>query len=68
MATKTWASFGDRGQNHPNALAKRLFDIAEAKQTNIVVSADLTSTEELLSIADGRHLFLESLEHPNFPV
>jgi len=54
MATKSSASYGKRAKSHPNALAKRLFEIAEGKQTNITVSADLTTTKELLSIAEGR--------------
>jgi orotidine-5'-phosphate decarboxylase len=54
MTTKSSASYGERAKNHPNALAKRLFEIAESKQTNITVSADLTTTKELLSIAEGR--------------
>lgn len=53
MTTKSKLPFGERAKHHPNALARRLFEIAEAKQTNIVVSADLTTTEELLSIAEG---------------
>ena len=53
MATKTKLPYGERAKHHPNALARRLFEIAEAKQTNITVSADLTTTEELLSIAEG---------------
>lgn len=54
MTSKTSLSYGQRAQQHPNPLARRLFEIAESKQTNIAVSADLTTTEELLSIAEGR--------------
>jgi orotidine-5'-phosphate decarboxylase len=54
MATKSSVSYGERAKSHPNALAKRLFEIAESKQTNITVSADLATTKELLSIAEGR--------------
>ena len=59
MATKTSLSYGERAQSHPNALARRLFEIAESKQTNITVSADLTTTDELLSIAEGRVPFVQ---------
>lgn len=54
MATKSSASYADRAKSHANALARRLFEIAESKQTNITVSADLTTTKELLAIAEGR--------------
>jgi len=54
MATKSTSSYNERAKHHPNALARRLFEIAEAKQTNITVSADLTTTKELLSLAEGR--------------
>ena len=57
MATKTSLSYGQRAQRHPNGLARRLFTIAQSKQTNITVSADLTTTAELLSIAEGRISF-----------
>jgi hypothetical protein len=59
MTTKSSASYGDRAKSHPNALARRLFEIAETKQTNITVSADLTTTRELLSIAEGRIPFVQ---------
>ncbi|KAI1917684.1 orotidine 5'-phosphate decarboxylase [Ophidiomyces ophidiicola] len=52
MASKSQMSYEQRAQNHPNPLARRLFQIATEKQSNIVVSADLTSTKELLNLAD----------------
>jgi orotidine-5'-phosphate decarboxylase len=53
MASKNTLSFSQRASNHPNALVKRLFKIAEQKETNIVLSADLTTTKDLLEIADS---------------
>ncbi|KIV95605.1 orotidine 5'-phosphate decarboxylase [Exophiala mesophila] len=53
MASKSNLSFETRAVNHPNPLVKRLFAIAERKQTNIVLSADLTTSKELLGIADS---------------
>lgn len=54
MTSKSTLSFGQRALNHPNALVKRLFDIAERKKTNIVLSADLTTTKDLLDIANSK--------------
>lgn len=57
MASKSTLSFGQRATNHPNALVKRLFNIAEKKKTNIVLSADLTTTKDLLEIANSKFPF-----------
>jgi orotidine-5'-phosphate decarboxylase len=54
MASKSSLSFGERAQGHSSPVAKRLFEIAEEKMTNVVVSADLTTTEALLDIADSK--------------
>lgn len=53
MASQSHLSFAQRAANHPNQLTKRLFGIAERKKTNIVLSADLTTTADLLKIANG---------------
>lgn len=53
MASKSQLSFAQRASN-AQGLTKKLFEIAESKKTNIVLSADLTTTDELLKIADGR--------------
>lgn len=52
MSSKSQLTYSARASNHPNALAKRLFQIAEAKKTNVTVSADVTTTKELLELAD----------------
>ncbi|ORY70269.1 Orotidine 5'-phosphate decarboxylase [Pseudomassariella vexata] len=46
-------TYGQRAAQHPNPVARRLFEIAKAKQSNLVVSADLTGTESLLKCADS---------------
>ncbi|KIX01311.1 orotidine 5'-phosphate decarboxylase [Rhinocladiella mackenziei CBS 650.93] len=53
MASKSSLSYAQRGAAHPNPLVKQLFAVAERKKTNVVLSADLTTTEELLAIADS---------------
>ncbi|EPS43504.1 hypothetical protein H072_2537 [Dactylellina haptotyla CBS 200.50] len=52
MASKSQVSYGERAQQHPHPLARKLFEIAESKKTNVVVSADLTTSKGLLDIAD----------------
>lgn len=52
MSSKSQLTYSARASNHPNALAKRLFQVAEAKKTNVTVSADVTTTKELLDLAD----------------
>lgn len=52
MSSKSQLSYKARASNHPNILARKLFEIAEAKQSNVTVSADVTTTEELLDLAD----------------
>lgn len=60
MASRSTQSFGQRAAGHPNQLVKRLFSIAEKKSTNVVLSADLTTTKELLEIADRKSQPLEN--------
>ncbi|KAK2855642.1 orotidine 5'-phosphate decarboxylase [Arthroderma sp. PD_2] len=52
MASRSQSSYGDRAKAHPNPLARRLFEIAVQKQSNVVVSADVTTTKELLDLAE----------------
>ena len=54
MASRCTLSYAQRASEHPNRLTARLLGIAEAKKTNITLSADLTTTKELLAIADGK--------------
>lgn len=53
MSSKSQLTYGDRARNHPNPLARKLFEVAEAKKSNVTVSADVTTTEELLNLADS---------------
>jgi orotidine-5'-phosphate decarboxylase len=52
MSSKSQLTYAARASKHPNPLAKRLFEVAEAKKTNVTVSADVTTTRELLDLAD----------------
>lgn len=54
MASKSNISYAERARRHDNAVVKKLFDIAERKKSNVVLSADLTTTRELLELADSR--------------
>ncbi|KAJ5939416.1 Orotidine 5'-phosphate decarboxylase [Penicillium verhagenii] len=52
MSSKSQLPFGTRASSHPNPLARKLFQVAEAKKSNVTVSADVTTTKELLDLAD----------------
>ncbi|KAI9374003.1 Orotidine 5'-phosphate decarboxylase domain-containing protein [Aspergillus egyptiacus] len=52
MSSKSHLSYAARATNHPNPLTRKLFTIAEEKQTNVTVSADVTTSAELLDLAD----------------
>ncbi len=54
MTSKSTVSYAERAVNHSNPLAKKIFEIAERKKTNVVLSADLRTTDELLHIADSK--------------
>jgi orotidine-5'-phosphate decarboxylase len=49
----TYKTYTERGQQHPNACARSLFELMERKQTNLSVAVDVTTKKELLSIADA---------------
>jgi orotidine-5'-phosphate decarboxylase len=54
MASKSSLSYATRAKIHRNFLVRKLFDIAEAKKTNVTVSADIRNTKDLLALADGK--------------
>ncbi|TDZ30626.1 Orotidine 5'-phosphate decarboxylase [Colletotrichum spinosum] len=45
-------SYRERASRHPHPVARKLFEIAETKKSNLVISADLTDTASLLQCAD----------------
>jgi hypothetical protein len=57
MASLSKTPFSQRAAEHDHPVAKRLFEIAEAKKSNLVVSADLTDSESLLACADCKSAF-----------
>lgn len=52
MSSNSQLTYAARASNHPNPLARKLFQVAEAKKSNVTVSADVTTTKELLDLAD----------------
>jgi orotidine-5'-phosphate decarboxylase len=56
MSSKSHLPYSARAANHPNTLTKKLFSIAEEKKTNVTVSADVTTSAELLDLADRTSL------------
>ncbi|KAK9461239.1 Orotidine 5'-phosphate decarboxylase domain-containing protein [Lipomyces oligophaga] len=53
MASVITSSYEKRLENHKSALARRLFSIMIEKQTNLCVSLDVSSKEELLGLVDS---------------
>lgn len=54
MSSQSRLTYAARATNHPNPLARKLFEVAEAKKSNVTVSADVTTTKELLDLADRK--------------
>jgi hypothetical protein len=54
MTSKSSQTYAKRAQSTTNPLLAKLFSIAERKRSNIVLSADLTTTVDLLKTADGK--------------
>ena len=52
MSSKSSLRYEERAKTHSSPLARRLFDIASTKKTNVTVSADVATTKELLALAD----------------
>ncbi|CZR64428.1 probable Orotidine 5'-phosphate decarboxylase [Phialocephala subalpina] len=52
MSSKSTLPYATRAKNHLHPVARRLFDVAEAKKSNVIISADMGTTEELLKLAD----------------
>lgn len=52
--------YAERAQKHPNPVTKKLFEISASKQSNLVISADLTTTKELLKLAGCMQLPLSN--------
>ena len=54
MSSRSQLTYRARATNRPNPLARKLFEVAEAKKSNVTVSADVTTTKELLDLADRK--------------
>ncbi len=48
MASQSFLSYAARAQKTNNLIVKRLFEIAESKKTNVVISVDKYTTKGLL--------------------
>ena len=60
MASKDTLPYGQRAAKHPNPLARKLFEIADRKKTNLVLAADVDTSKELLAMADSKYPNLKS--------
>lgn len=54
MSSLSKLPFPERAAKHHHPVVKRLFAIAEAKKSNLVISADLTDSKNLLACADSQ--------------
>ena len=54
MASKSHLTYSTRASQHTEPVVKRLFELAETKNPNVIVSADLTNTSDLLDLADRK--------------
>lgn len=61
MTSKSTISYAERARVHINPVVKKLFEIAEAKKSNVVLSADVTTTKELLELANSKQMLMLSL-------
>ncbi|KAK6519158.1 orotidine 5'-phosphate decarboxylase [Arthrobotrys megalospora] len=52
MASKSNLTYAARAKLHPHPVVKKLFETAEAKQSNLIISADMTNSKDLLELAD----------------
>jgi len=52
MTSSSNSTYAERAAKHKHPVARRIFETAEAKQSNLIVSADFSSTAELLHCAD----------------
>ncbi|KAF2807007.1 orotidine 5'-phosphate decarboxylase [Mytilinidion resinicola] len=51
MASSSSLSYSNRAAKHQHPVTKRFFETADAEKSNLIVSADLTTTAELLDCA-----------------
>lgn len=58
MSSLSNLTYEVRASKHRNPLAQRLFRIAEQKKSNVVISADVTTSKDLLDLAEGVHIFI----------
>lgn len=54
MTSRSTLPYGKRAEASKAPLLRKLFAIAELKKSNVTVSADVTSTRELLELADRK--------------
>ena len=54
MTSLSSQPYGKRAQQHHHPLARSLFEIVEAKKSNLTLSADLKDSKSLLQRADGK--------------
>lgn len=54
MTSLSTLPYSERAARHPHPVARLFLETAEAKKSNLIVSADLMTSAELLKCADGK--------------
>jgi orotidine-5'-phosphate decarboxylase len=61
MSSKSTLPYAVRAKQHQHPVVRQLFGIAEAKKSNVIISADMRTTDELLALANRK----SSLQSPS---
>ena len=66
MSSLSDLTYEARAAKHRNPLARQLFSLAARKGTNVVVSADVTTSQELLDLADRAYTIPSSYYYTSY--
>lgn len=53
MASKSHLTYSTLAPEHIESVVERFFELAETKQSNVIISANLMNTSDLLNLSDS---------------